>query len=209
MFNSKTIENNTASILALVKTTSTTFSGSTMDLASPVTHSALGFIEKPSVLINYEVSYDQEVFPQLGCRGPQLDFFITAEEKNLIDLNRIVLSVKVGIYTEEEKTPAIINEHTVVFVNNTLNTLFSHAELYLNGTLISHSNNCYLQSAFIELDLTTDTEGQKLRLKVRDTNIWHKQKSRIKRSINSTPTLIAKKSARHSSTVQKHIDFLE
>ena len=71
--------NNTASILALVTTTSTAFSGSTMDIASPVTHSALEVFEKPSELINCESSYDQEVFPHVGRRGPQLVFFITAE----------------------------------------------------------------------------------------------------------------------------------
>ena len=32
--------------------------------------------------------------------------------------------------------------------------------MYLNGKLISHSNNCYLNAAFIETELTTDTEGK-------------------------------------------------
>ena len=65
-----------ASNLALpAAATTTTFSGSAMEFASPVTHSALVFFEKPNVLINYECSYDQEVFPHVGCRGPQLDFF--------------------------------------------------------------------------------------------------------------------------------------
>ena len=131
-----------------------------MEIASPVTHSALNFFKKPNVLINYEGSYDQEVFPHVACRGPQLDFFVTAEAKNLIDLNRILLSVKVGVYTEDGKTRAKVNEHPIVFSNNTLHTLFSHAELYLNGKLISHSNNCYLHAAFIETELTTDTEGK-------------------------------------------------
>ena len=80
-----------------------------------------------------------------------------AEAKSLIDLNRIVLIVKVGIYG---KTRAKVNEHPIIFSNTTLHTLFSHAELYLNGKLISHSNNCYLHSAFIETELTTDTEGK-------------------------------------------------
>ena len=115
-----------------------------MEIASPVTHSALDFFEKPNVLINYEGSYDQDVFPHVGCRGPQLDFFISAESKNLIDLNRIVLNVKVGIYQEDGKDRLKVNEQNIVFGNNTLHTLFSHAELYLNGKLISHSNNCYL-----------------------------------------------------------------
>ena len=129
-----------------------------MDFASPVTHSALDFFEKPSVLTNYKGSYDQEVFPHVGCSCPQLEFFIAAEAKSLIDLNRILLSAKVGIYTEDG---AKVNDHPIVFSNNTLHTLFSHAELYLNDKLISHSNNCYLQSAFIETELTTDTEGKK------------------------------------------------
>ena len=131
-----------------------------MDITSPVTHSALDFFEKPSVLMNYEGSHDQEVFPHVRCRGLQLDFIITAETKSLIDLTRILLSVKVGIYTEDGKTRARVKEHPIVFSNNTLQTLFSHAELYLNGKLISHSNNCYLHSAFIETELTTDTEGK-------------------------------------------------
>ena len=75
-------------------------------------------------------------------------------------MNRILLSVKVGIYTEDGKTGTKVNEHPVFFSNNALHTLFSHAELYLNGKLFSHSNNCYLHSAFIETELTTDKEGK-------------------------------------------------
>ena len=207
LINSKIIEkNNTASILDLLTTTSTAFSGSTMDIASPVTHSALDFFEKPSVLINYEGSYDQEVFPHVGCRGPQLDFFITAEAKNLIDLNRILLSLKVGIYTEDGKTRAKVYEHPVVFSNNTLHTLFSHAELYLNGKLISHSNNCYLHSAFIETELTTD-RGKRDLGQMSGIYLFGTNKSRINRLINFTPTLIAKKNARQSSTVHYILTF--
>ena len=77
-----------------------------MEIASPATHSALEFFEKSNVLINYEGSYDQEVFPHIGCRGPQLDFLVTAEAINLIDLNRILLSVKIDVYTEDGRTRA-------------------------------------------------------------------------------------------------------
>ena len=121
------------------------FVGNSTEIAKPVTHSALDYFEKPEVMINYEGAYDQEVFPHVGCRGPQLDFFAAAEAKNLIDLNRIVLSVEVAIYLEDGKTKAKPGDFDAVFSNNTLHTLFSHAELYLNGKLISHSNNCYLQ----------------------------------------------------------------
>ena len=151
----------TTSLVALVTTTSTAFSSNAIEIASPVTHSPMDFFEKPSVLINYGGSYDQEMFPDVGCRCPQLNFFITAGAKNLIDLNRILLSVKVGINTENGKTRAKVKEHPLVlFSKNAFHLLFSHRELYLNGELISHSSNCYLPSTFIETELTTDTEGK-------------------------------------------------
>ena len=74
-----------------------------MEIAKPVTHSALEYFDKPEVMINYEGAYNHEVFPHVGCRAPQLDFFVAAEAKNLIDLNRIVLSVEVAIYQEDGK----------------------------------------------------------------------------------------------------------
>ena len=111
-------------------------------------------------MINYEGSYDQEVFPHVGCRGSQLDFFVAAESKNLIDLNRIVLSVEVAIYHDDGKSKAKPGDFEAVFSNNTLHTLFSHAELCLVGKLISHSNNCCLPSAFVETELTTDTDSK-------------------------------------------------
>ena len=61
------------------------FSRST-EIANPVTHSALDFFERPSVLVNYEGSFDQEVFPHVGCRGPQLDFFCNREKQELYRL---------------------------------------------------------------------------------------------------------------------------
>ena len=123
------------------------------------------------------------------------------EAKNLIDLSRILLSVKVGVYTEDGKTRVKVNEHPIVYSNNTLHTLFSHAELYLNGKLISHSNSCHLHSAFIGIELTTDTEGKKPGQNVRKKITWQKQKSKIKPSIIFSPTLIAVKNVQQSSMV--------
>ena len=133
------------------------FSPST-EIVNPVTDSALDFFERPIVLINYEGSFDQEVFPHVGCRGLQLDFFVffvTAENKNCIDLNRICLAVEVCLYqpdgTEKVK-PADVD---LTFANNTLHSLFSQAEMFLNGKLISSSINNYNHFEFIETELTT------------------------------------------------------
>lgn len=135
------------------------FHGRASEVANPVTHSALDFFERPSVLINYEGSHDQEVFPQVGCRGPQLDFVVTSDNRNLIDLNKVTLDLECAIYEKDGKTPAE-EQVPVCLTNNTLHSLFSHAELFLNGILISSSNNAYHHSAFVETEITTDLNAK-------------------------------------------------
>ena len=129
-------------------------------VANPVTHSALDFFERPSVLVNYEGSFDQEVFPHVGCRGPQLDFFVTAENKNCIDLNCICLSLEICLYQLDgtEVKPANVE---LTLGNNTLHSLSSHVEMFLTGKLISSSNNNYHHLAFVETELTTDIASKR------------------------------------------------
>ena len=105
--------------------------GASSEIANPVTHSALDFFERPALLINYEGSFDQEVFPHVGCRGPQLDFFVTSDNKNCIDLNRICLRLDIKFYNLDGKDAA--TSDNLLFSNNTLHSLFSHVEFFLNG----------------------------------------------------------------------------
>ena len=140
-------------------TNSIQFHSRASDVAQQVTHSALDFFEKPSVLINYEGSHDQEVFPQVGCRGAQLDFVVTSDNRNLVDLNKIVLDIDCTIYKADGKTPAE-EVLPVCFANNTLHSLFSHAEVFIDGILVSSSNNTYHHAAFIETEMTTDLDAK-------------------------------------------------
>ena len=121
--------------------------GASSEIANPVTHSA-------KVLINCGGSFDQEVFPHVGYRGPQLDFFVTSDNKNCIDLNRICLGLDVKLYNPDGKDAA--TPDNLLFSNNTLRSLFSHVELFLKGKLICSSNNNYHHAAFVETELTTD-----------------------------------------------------
>ena len=106
------------------------------DIANLVTHTAVDFFEKQSVLINYESGHDPEVFPQTGLTGPTLDFVISCDQRNCIDMNYI---------------------EPVVFTNNTLHSLFSQIEIHLNGILVADSNNTYHHRAFLEIELTTNS----------------------------------------------------
>ena len=95
---SKQITKERYSILVLVKKTSAPLFDSWMEIATPVKHIALDVFEKSSILIKYEGSYQQDVFPHVRCWGPQLDIFVTAEAKVMIFLNRFILIVKAGTY---------------------------------------------------------------------------------------------------------------
>ena len=136
--------------------TATTLFSRSSEIANPVTHNALDFVDRPSVLINYEGSFDQEVFSPEGCRGPQLDFFVTTENRNCIDLNQICLAVEICIYQPNGSEKLKTADVDLTFANNTLRSLFSHKEIFLNGKLISSSNNNYHHLVFVETELTTD-----------------------------------------------------
>ena len=132
-----------------------------IEIANPVTHSALDFFERPSVLVNYEGSFDQEVFPHVGCRGPQLYFFCNRRNKNSIDLNRIYLSLEVCLYQPDGTEKVKRANVELTFANSTLHSLFSHVEMFLIGKLISSSSNNYHHLAFIETELTTNIASKR------------------------------------------------
>ena len=98
------------------------------DIANPVTHTALDFFEKPSVLINYESGHDQEVFPQTGPRGPTLDFVISSDQRNCIDMNYIHLAVQAAIYKPngQEKIEYSDGEPVVFYQQHTSQPVLSN-----------------------------------------------------------------------------------
>ena len=81
-----------------IDTTGTLFTQAS-ESARPVTHSALDSFGQPTVLINYKGSFDQEMFPFVGCRGSQMDFVVSGENKNGIDLNRLCLAGFGGVHS--------------------------------------------------------------------------------------------------------------
>ena len=180
-----------------------------MDIASPVTHSALDFFEKPSVLINYEGSYDQEVFTRVGCRGPQLDFSYHGRGKKLDWLESYSFECKSWNLYRGWQNSRQGQWARIVFSNNTLHTLFSHVELYSNGKLISPSSNCYLHSAFIETELTADTEGKKTWAKCQGYNYLAQTKEQDQAFNRLYADLDRKKECTAELYGALHIDFLE
>ena len=85
----------------------------------------MDIFEKPSVLIIHEGSLDQEVFPRVGCRGPQMEFFVTVDSKNCIDLYRRCLSFEMTL-KKPSGTGRFDGSENITFANNTLHSIFSH-----------------------------------------------------------------------------------
>ena len=86
-------------------------------------------------------------------------FVVMSDNKHLIDLSKVTLDLECAIYEEDGKTPAR-GMIPVCFTKNTHHSLFSHAELFLNGILISSSNNACHHSAFVETEMTTDLDAK-------------------------------------------------
>ena len=131
---------------------------SSSEIANPATHSALDFFEKPSLLISYDNAYDQIIETQTGCAGPTLEFNVTADNRNCVDLNCIFLNALVSLRMENGTNKPVAADDQVVFANNLLHSLFVNCEIYLNGTPISNSNNFYAHAAFIETEYSLSSD---------------------------------------------------
>ena len=93
------------------------------------------------------------MLPHVRCRGLQLDFFVSAENENCIGLNRICRAVEVSIYQHDGSDKLKPANIQLTFANNTLHSLFFFVEMFLNGKLVSSSNNNLNHFAFIETNL--------------------------------------------------------
>ena len=81
------------------------------------------------------------MFPHVGCRGPHFDYFVTAGNKNCIDLNRFCLVAEIWNYQpdgNEKLRPADVH---LTLANNTLHFSLSHVEIFFNGKLILLAKN--------------------------------------------------------------------
>ena len=69
------------------------------------------------------------MFPQVGCRGPQSEFFVNAENKTCIDMHRICLAVEICIYQSDGKDKLKAADVDLTFAKNTLHSFFSQGDV--------------------------------------------------------------------------------
>ena len=133
-------------------------------------HSSLDIFERPPLLVTFDSSFEQKIGPLYAPNGPTLEFEVTGDRTNFIDLQNIYLEVKCKISkpdgTEMEYlagTPA--QQEKPVFVNNALHSLFSDCNITANGIKISSANGNYAHKAFIETEFSHNKEAKDTWLK--------------------------------------------
>ena len=127
-------------------------------LPTEATHSSLDLFEKPALLVTFDGSFCQKLGPVYSPNGPMLEFEVSGDRNNFIDLQKIFLEIKckivqssgadlthdAGAPTDKAKTDA------PYFCNNVLQSLFSDCTVSANGLKISNSNGNYAHKSFIE-----------------------------------------------------------
>ena len=66
-------------------------------LPNEATHSSLDLSEKPALLVTFDGSFCQKLGPVYSPDGPMLEFEVTGDRNNFIDLQNFFLEVKCKI----------------------------------------------------------------------------------------------------------------
>ena len=59
-------------------------------LPNEATHSSLDLFEKQPLLITFENAFDQKIGPVYSPNGPMLEFEITGDRNNFVDLQKFI-----------------------------------------------------------------------------------------------------------------------
>ena len=137
-------------------------------MPTEATHSSLDLFEKPALLVKFDGSFCQKLGPVYSPNGPMLEFEVSGNRNNFIDLQKIFLEIKckivqssgadlkydAGSPTDKAKTDA------QYFCNNVLHSLFSDCTVSANGQKISNANGNYAHKSFIETEFSHNQDAK-------------------------------------------------
>ena len=137
-------------------------------LPTEATQSSLDLFEKPALLVTFDGSFCQKLGPVYSPNGPMLEFEVSGDRNNFIDLQKIFLEIKcksvqssgadlkydAGAPTDNAKTDA------PYFCNNVLASLFSDCTVSANGLKISNANGNYAHKSFIATEFSHNKDAK-------------------------------------------------
>ena len=105
-------------------------------------------------LITFENAFDQKIGPVYSPNGPMLEFEITGDRNNFVDLQKIYLEIRCKLTQSNGADLRYDNTNPTVsdspfLVNNSLYSLFSDCTLSANGLKISNANSNFAYKTFI------------------------------------------------------------
>ena len=134
-------------------------------LPNEATHSSLDLTEKKPLLITFENAFDQKIGPVCSPNGPMLEFEITGDRNNFVDLQKIYLEIRCkvtqsnGADLRYDNTDPTVSDSPFL-VNNSLYSLFSDCTLSANGLKISNANSNFAHKSFIGTEFS-NSKGAK------------------------------------------------
>ena len=141
-------------------------------LPSEAAHSSLDLFDRTPLLVTFDDSFCQKIGPVYSPNGPMLEFEVTGDRNNFIDLQKIFLEVKCKVVKSDgsnlDYDAADLADadktNSPYLVNNTLHSLFSDCTVSANGLKISNANGHYAHKSFIETEFSHNNDAKKTSL---------------------------------------------
>ena len=117
-------------------------------LPNEATHNSLDLFEKPALLVTFDGSFCQNLGPVYSPDGPMLEFEVTGDRNNFIDLQKMFLEINcksvqssgADLKYDGAATADTTRTDSPYFCNNVLHSLFSDCTVSANGLKISNAN---------------------------------------------------------------------
>ncbi len=124
----------------------------------------------PPINTSVKRHFISKVYPLNSVKeGGPIEFVITSNKENFIDLNETYISLTCSIKKSDGSNPPLPDagestapkESQVVPVNFFIGALFKDVELYLGGKMISSSNNLYPYKSYLEFMMNYSEDTKK------------------------------------------------
>ena len=123
-------------------------------LPNEATHSSLDLFEKPARSVTFDGSFSQKLGPVYSPDGPMLEFEVTGDQNNFIDIQKIFLEVKCKIVRSSgadlkydgAATADTAKTDAPYFCNNVLHLLFSDCTVSANG--LNYAHKSFIETEF-------------------------------------------------------------
>ena len=137
-------------------------------LPTEATHSSLDLFTKQALLVTFDGSFCQKLGSVYSPDGPMLEFEVTGDWNNFIDLQKNFLEFKCKITQssgadlkyDAGAAAGITKTDAPCFCNNVLHSPFSDCTVSANGLKISNANGNYAQKSFVETEFSHNKDAK-------------------------------------------------